>query len=310
MSSSTADEANVQYELAFAGSSPGTIGSIRMQVCANDPFPGQPCTPVAGFDVSQATLVTQSGMGGFSKHPNTTANELILTRSPAASFATLATYTLAGVHNPSTAGTSFIRLETFTSIDATGPSHDASGLAFSILPGRMTIQSTVPPYLTFCIGVTIQPYDCTTAMGSYIDFGVLSPSRTATGETKLLISTNAEFGYAIRATGTTLTSGVNIIPALNTPDLSRLGESQFGMNLRANSSPAGGQDPVGQGVGTPTVNYNTANRFAFTSGEVLASYDHPDNHRLYTVNYIVNVNKKQEPGVYVTTLTYIALASF
>ncbi len=310
MSSDLADETNVQYELALSGSTAGNVGSIRMQVCANDPFPGMPCTPIAGFDISQALLNAQTGMIGFSVHPNTTANELILTRAPAPSNAGVARYTLTGVRNPSVVGTAYVRLETFASTDATGANHDAAGLAFATLPTDVSIRSTVPPYLSFCIGVTIQPYDCTTAAGNYIDFGVLEPTRTATGITKLLISTNAEFGYAIRAVGTTLTSGVNVISPLTSPDVSRQGKSQFGLNLRANNSPQTGQDPSGSGLGSPTGNYNLPNLYKFESGEVLATYSQPDNFRMYTASYIVNVDKKQEPGVYVTTLTYIALASF
>lgn len=310
MSNDLADETNVQYEVGFSGSSAGTVGSIRMQVCANDPFPGLPCTPVPGFDISQAQLTAQSGMPGFSMHPSTTANELILTRVPSPSNAGVARYTLTGVRNPSVVGTAYVRLETFMSTDATGPNHDAAGLAFATVPSRVSIRSTVPPYLSFCIGVTIQPYDCATAAGNYIDFGTLSSERTATGETKLLISTNAEFGYTIRAIGTTLTSGINVIPPLDKPNASKMGKSQFGLNLRANSTPQSGKEPAGSGLGSPTGGYNTPNIYKFVSGEPLASYSQPDNHRLYTASYIVNVDKKQAPGVYVTTLTYIALASF
>lgn len=310
LSNDQADEANAQYEIGLSGSSAGNVGSIRMQVCANDPFPGLPCTPVAGFDISQAQLASQFGMTGFSIHPSTTANELILSRVSAPSNAGVARYTLTGVHNPSVVGTAYVRLETFASTDATGANHDAAGLAFAILPSEVTIRSTVPPYLSFCVGVTIQPYDCKTASGSYVDFGTLSPTRTATGETKLLISTNAEFGYSIRVVGTTLTSGINIISALSSPDTSRQGKSQFGLNLRANSTPQAGQDPSGSGLGSPTNGYNAPNMFKFVSGDVLASYQQPDNFRMFTASYIVNIDKQQSPGVYVTTLTYIALASF
>lgn len=310
ISSSIAGETGVEYTLKFAGQSPGTVGSVRLQICSNDPFPGFPCTPAPGVDLSQAQIVSQSGMTGFSVHPSTTWSELVLTRTPGATTTGLVSIRFDHVSNPALVGTIFGRLETFATIDATGPSHDAGGIAIAMLPKAVSVQTTVPPYLSFCIGVTIQPYDCATASGNYIDFGELSSTRTATGQTKLLVSTNAEFGYTIRALGTTLTSGINVVSAMTSPDVSRVGTNQFGLNLRANGTPSTGQDPAGAGLGQPAAGYNAPNTYKFVPGEVLASYNHPDDHRMYTVTYIANIGKNQPPGVYVTTLTYVALASF
>ena len=310
MSSSLASEQNVEYELTLAGQSAGDVGSIRLQVCLNDPFPGLPCTSMPGIDFTNSQLTSQGGTSGYSVSPETTDNELVLTRSPSSAELGTIVLTIGNIQNPSVAGSAYGRLETFSSIDATGPRKDAGGLAFAILPNRLSVQTYVPPYLLFCIGQRIFDNNCATAEGTYIDFDELTPNRTATGETKLLIATNAEFGYTIRAQGTTLTSGVNVIPNLATSDVSKKGVSQFGLNLRANSSPDTGEDPSGKGLGQPAPGYNSVNMFRFVPGEVMASYDHPDNYRMYTANYIVNVSKDQPPGVYVTTLTYIALATF
>lgn len=310
MSSSIVNEQNVEYELTLAGQSAGNVGSIRLQICSNDPFPGQPCAPMPGLDFTAAFLQSQGGTSGYSIAPETTAHELVLRRASAPAEPGTIVFRVGGVTNPSAVGSAYGRLETFTSTDASGGSKDAGGLAYAVLQNPLAVHTYVPPYLLFCIGQKIQDYDCTTAQGNYIDFGELSPARTATGETKLLVATNAEFGYTIRAQGTTLTSGVNVIPGLASTDVSRRGVSQFGMNLRQNSVPNGGSEPTGKGLGQPTVGYNTSNMYRFVPGEVLASYAHPDNYRLFTANYIVNVNKDQPPGVYVTTLTYIALATF
>lgn len=309
MSSDLVSDANVEYELSFSDQTSGLVGSVRLQLCSNDPFPGKPCTAPVGLDVSSATLTYQSGMTGFSVG-SATANEIVLSRPPGAATAGTSTYRLSGVVNPSVAGTMFGRIETFATANATGVSHDDGGLATAIILGNFNFHSEVPPYLTFCIGQTIVGYDCTTATGSYIDFGELSMNRTATGQTKLLIATNADFGYTIRVQGTTLISGINVISGIASRDVSRQGTAQFGMNLRANSSPSGGQDPSGLGMGQAMSDYNVPNQFKFLSGDVVAGYTHPDNLRIYTATYIVNVPKGQAPGVYVTTLTYIALASF
>lgn len=307
---SLAGAVNVRYNLSFSGQSAGSIGSIRLQVCSNDPFPGTPCTPPVGFDISGVQLLSQSGMTGFSVHASTNANELVLTRVPAANNAGMVSYELGNVKNPTNAGTYYGRLETFSSTDATGPSHDANGLAIAFVGNDLSIHTYVPPYLAFCIGNVIPAEDCSTASGNYIDLGELSPTRTATGETKMLVATNADFGYSLTVLGTTLTSGINIIPAISTPDVSRPGTSQFGINLRANTTPSSGSEPSGMGRGNPTADYNIPNKFKFASGDMLASYNDPDYYRMYTADYIVNVSKDQPAGIYVTTLTYIALATF
>ncbi len=302
--------ATARYQLSFSGQSAGTVGSIRLQICSNDPFPGQVCVAPAGFNFGAATLTSQLGMTGFSIHPASTANELILTRPSGASVPGLVRFEFTSVRNPDAAATYYGRLESFASVDATGSSHDASGLAIAILPGVLSIRTEVPPYLLFCIANTIQGFDCSTANGNYIDFGEFKSDRTASGKTQLLTATNADQGFTVRVLGTTLTSGINTISPLDTPDVSRKGVSQFGLNLRSNSTPVAGAEALGMGLAAPAGGYGTNNYFKFVPGEVILSTTKPDYQKISTVTYIVNVGSNQPPGIYVSTLNYIALASF
>lgn len=302
--------ATANYVLDFDGQSGGTVGSIRAQFCSNDPLIGLPCTAPSGFDVSNATLSAQANMTGFSiDTADTTANVLVLTRVPGVAPSGNSTYTLSGVTNPDAAGSYYVRLETFASTDASGSDVDYGGLAFAI-GTTVSVSTVVPPYLLFCTGVTIQPYDCGTATGDYIDFGGLSTAKTASGHTQLLVATNAVDGYTTRVVGTTLTSGNNTIPALTSPDVSRTGVSQFGLNLRANGTPPTGSNVQGAGSGTVAASYNQPDFYQFNSGDIVASSLTADNYRLYTASYIVNISKDQAPGVYVSTITYVTLANF
>lgn len=302
--------ATTRYAISFVHQSASPVGSIRFQICANDPLIGQPCTPPAGFGAGAAVLEVETGINGFVISPASTANEIILTRPPAAPPAnTAASYEFSNIVNPTSAGTYFMRVESFASTDATGSHLDYGGLAFNI-NRSVTINVTVPPFLLFCTGVTIQPYDCGTATGAYTDFGDFSPTTTRTGKLQMLVATNAEFGYTVRAFGTTLTSGVNTITPLAAPDVSRPGVNQFGMNLRANVNPTVGQEVQGSGVASISPGYNTPNTYKFVSGDVIASSTTSDAYRLYTISYIVNIATGQPPGIYVTTLQYIALATF
>ncbi len=308
--SNSVASSSARYAFSFVHQSSSAVGSVRFQICANDPLIGQPCTPPTGFSAAGAVLEVQSGINGFTISPASTANQIILTRAPAVPAPNVtAAYEFSGVVNPTNAGTYFVRVESFGSVDATGPNLDYGGLAFNI-NGSLSINVTVPPFLLFCTGVTIQPYDCDTATGAYTDFGDFSPTATRTGKTQMLVATNAEYGYTVRAFGPTLTSGVNTITPLATPDVSRQGVSQFGMNLRANVNPFVGQDVQGSGAATIGAGYNTPNSYKFVSGDVIASSTTSDAYRLYTISYIVNIANGQAPGIYVTSLQYIALATF
>lgn len=297
------------YNLRLDITSPGMLGSVRVEFCSNSPLLNRPCTPPGGFDVSQATLASQTGPGGFSISPDTTENILILGRSPGVAPAGTVEFRIANVTNPSDVGSYYARIYTYPTADATGPATDGGGLAFA-MNNEITLNAEVPPYLMFCTGLTITGLNCDTATGDYIDFGELSARRASRGSSQMLVATNAANGYSITASGTTLTSGNNIINQLAGGDVSRPGAGQFGLNLRANSTPAGGSDPVGPGLGVANTGYNQPNVFRFVNGESVASSPGPDDKRQYTVSYLVNVPAAQPAGIYVTTITYVCLANF
>jgi hypothetical protein len=305
------DEASVSanYFLKFFSASPGTLGSIEIQFCSNSALIGDPCTPPVGFDDSAATLINQSGATGFSISNASTTNELILTRTPSAASTGFVTYEFSGVTNPSSSGSYYVRVQTFASNDVSGPATDFGSMAIDIL-NNIAISTEVPPYLIFCTGVTITGFNCANAEGDFIDFGELSFTKASSASSQMLIATNAQSGYGITVDGPTMASGTNIITGLTTGDVSRPGNGQFGFNLSANSTPSGGSDPSGLGTGTPTPAYDQPNIFQLNSGDLIAASPVPDNLRKFTADYIVNVPPAQAPGIYVTTLTYIALATF
>jgi hypothetical protein len=297
----------VQFQLPQAE----VLGSIMLEFCSEGPIVGDPCTGPAGFKLSTGTLIAQSGETGFVVDLSSTDNVLVLTRAPLATTATNVTFTMDNITNPSAVGSYFARLQTFATNDASGPATDYGGLAFS-MNQEVNITTTVPPFLYFCVGVSISGTDCTTATGDQVNFGDFNSLVASTAETQMVVSTNGPTGYVITANGTTLTSGINTIPAIAADDVSRPGTSQFGMNLRANSDPAVGEEPLssGPGPGIPAAAYNIPNRFQFSPGDTVASSTAPDYPRKFTASYIANIAKAQEAGIYVSTLTYLATAGF
>lgn len=285
------------------------VGSISLEYCSNSPVIGDACTAPAGFSASGAVLASQTGDVGFNIHASSTVNRLILTRAPLNPTSVPSTYQFNNITNPSSPSSHYVRLQTFGSTDATGPDIEAGGVVFAIVP-VLNVAAEVPPYLRFCAGVTVVSFDCSTATTFFIDFGTFSQSFTSTASSQFVVATNAEFGYSVTLSGTTLTSGNNVIPALASPTNPSPGNSQFGLNLRANTNPTVGQEVVGPGTSVPGAGYGTPDQFKFASGDILVSSLTSNDNRKFTVSYVTNVSNAQEPGIYATTITYICLANF
>lgn len=301
--------ATTSHVLRFDITSAGSVGSIQFEYCDNSPFVGDACTAPSGFSASSASLATQTGETGFSIHPSSTANKLVVTRVPAAVTPPQpVSYTFSNVVNPSApAHSTYVRVSTYASTDGSGAWIDEGAVAFATASG-ISVDGFVPPYITFCAGVTVA-LDCSASSGTKLDFGELSTVATRSTTSQFAGATNDESGYAVSVSGTTMTSGANTIASLGSPTASSTGTSQFGMNLRANTSPGVGAEPVGSGSTTPTSSYNTPDLFKFQN-ETIANSSISTDYNRFTVSYILNMANGQAPGVYSTTLTFIAFASF
>ena len=302
--------AAAEHNLTFTITDVATpVGSILIEFCSNDPIPNTPCTAPNGFDASAASLDTQNGETGFSIHPNSTANSIILTRFPVLVSTADVEYIFSNITNPSDVGTFYIRLYTFSSEDASGTNIQEGGIALSANQ-LFNINTEVPPFLRFCASITIVGFDCSTANSFLIDLGEFSASSTKSAQSEMVAVTNAPSGLSISLSGTTITSGTNIITPLATQTASTPGNSQFGINLRANTSPSIGANPDGPGIAGVNPSYNTPNLYRYRPGDVVASSIGPNDYRKFTVSYIVNINSSQPPGIYATTITFICLANF
>jgi hypothetical protein len=287
-----------------------TIGSIVLEYCSNNPDLVQPCTAPTGLDASPASLVSQSGNTGFSiDAADSSQNKIVLSRPAAAGLITSNSYVFDNITNPSTPGfTTFVRLSTHAATDGSGPTEDTGGVAFAV-QNTFTIGAFVPPFLQLCVGISVAP-DCSSIIGDSLDLGILSSTHANDGQSQFSTATNDPAGYVVSALGNTMTSGNNTVAALANPSASFPGTGQFGINLRANLIPAVGQDPIGTGTAAPAANYDQPNRFVFNSGDAIASSPLNTNYNRMTVSYLVNVPDKQPPGVYATTITYVATVEF
>ncbi len=281
-----------------------SVGSLVFEYCSNSPQVGAPCTAPGGLNLSGVSLVEP----GYGVHGSSTSNKLILTRAPSMTIVGPEVHTFNNVTNQSTANqTVFVRISSYASIDGTGAYIDEGSVAYSTA-SPLSVSGYVPPYLTFCVGVVVA-LDCSNVTGTLLSFGELSKSQPRFLSSQFSVATNDPGGHAVSVTGTTMTSGNNVITALASPQPSQPGTSQFGMNLRANSNPAVGANPAGVGTAVISPNFAIPNQFYFNN-QVVASSSISTDFNSFTVSYLINVPSTQPAGFYSTTLTYIAVAAF
>jgi hypothetical protein len=309
LSDNTGGATGVSYMFDFITKTNASIGSITFEICSNYIFNhGDPCTPPTGTDISGATLTDSSGATDFTLQPAPAPSTLLLSRSSSLLPPQHVMYEFSGITNPTDVGSYYVHIETFASTDGSGPAVDFGDVVFA-LNNNILITTEVPPYLYFCVGVTITGFNCGTADGNFISFGELSIANTRAATSQMLAATNAPYGYSITLAGTTMTSGNDVIPAM-TGGPSQPGVSQFGLNARQNTGPAVGEEPDGPGLTMPTAPYSTPNQYRFVSGDIITANATTDDYRKMTVSYIVNRDKNQAPGRYISTISYICLANF
>lgn len=325
------------YDLTLP--SGAAVGSMKFEYCTTAaPSAATPgCTAPTGLRLNTATLSFQNGATGFTNltHVPGGADENVLYVSRVAATDPgdniAASYRLSGVTNPTAEETFFVRINTYTSLDATGSPVD-SGTVTAATAEPIDLTGTMPESLVFCAGETVSTNvssvpDCSTATPGDIEFNQLfSPTDTAVATSQMAASTNAGAGYVITVNGPTLTSGANTITGLSALDTSRKGVSQFGLNLKENTVAAASSfatmpdaeaAPVANATnyrGQAATDYDTVDSFKFANGNIVANSFNGGaggtDAQIFTVSYIVNVPGSQPAGTYTSTLTYICTPTF
>lgn len=298
------------YTVSLRYMSPPVVGSLDMLFCI-DPIPHHPCVTPPGLNVSAAVLSAQAGETGFTIQSRT-ANRLVLTRTPVVPASPdISSYKFDNIVNPTDTNQAFsIRLKSHSSTNATGPQIDFGSVRGQATEG-IVLETQVPPMLIFCLAGEVQENCTDTNQNYYSNMGQLSPTSTLTAQSQMAVGTNASGGFAIMAHGDPMSAGTNVIAPLKTPTASRQGVNQFGINLVANNLPAVGNNPEGSWANAqPTSGYSTPNRYKYVSGDVVASSPNVSLMKKFTVSYIVNSSKDLRPGVYTTTINYIASGRF
>jgi len=149
-----------------------------------------------------------------------------------------------------------------------------------------------------------------------IDLGILSAGQTKTGiATFSAGSYNAE-GYVIQTVSEPPTSSGNPLDSITVAASSQIGTEQFGINLRANTSPVSfGADPAqipdsSFSFGYAATGYNTPNQYQYNQGDVIARSDQSSGVTDFTLSYIANIANTTPSGLYSMEHYLVATSTF
>ena len=315
----------VNHFFTFTLPTAGNVGAIQFLYCTSATGT---CTTPTGLVTTSSIYGVETGATGFTINNTTNGAPYITRVASSVSAGTVVSYHLNSVTNPTTTNQTFyVRLSTYVATTPTGGTVDTGSVAASTAT-QVLISGIMPESLIFCVGGTVSTTvgipDCSTATSGTISFNQLfAPTATSTVTSQMAASTNAGSGYNITVSGTTLTSGSNTITALSTAGVGIHGVSQFGMNLKANttatSTVAVGSEvaPIANGSnyrGQAIAPYNTVDTFKFVSGDSIANSANGGTSgtdaQIFTVSYIVNVPGSQPAGTYTSTLTYVCTPTY
>jgi hypothetical protein len=340
LSTANSDASGVAYQINFTPVS--NAGAFVVDFCTNTPLLGEACTAPSGFTVAGATSATS----GFTDvgEPTVTTDHNTLRVTGTMTAATPVSVDVAGVHNPTAAGTFYARIVTYVDataadayVPATPGTHiDDGGVALSI-KDKISVSAAVLENMTFCISGETLTANCvgngaaapaltapTLKLGEGTgDVLALSSAAISTGNIYTQLSTNAAGGAIISlksgvACGGMKRVGASVcdIPATLTTNLAA-GTPGFGLKT---NTPAG----VGTNSGTlrPMGAYNTStyalNYLANNTTGVTSAYGDPviDSNAAPVSNmnlaltFGATISNQTPAGLYSADLSLIATGKF
>lgn len=162
-------------------------------------------------------------------------------------------------------------------------------------------RTTNDPSLTFVVN------------GTGANFGAFSPAATATATSSFSVLNYTSYGYMVQIEGAPPKNNNHSLDTMDSAAAPQVGIEQFGLNVVANTAPIsfGANPDHGEfGVGAPTPNYNTPNKFRYTSGDTIVTSPKSSGLTTYTISYIVNVDNITPGGQYKSNQTLICMATF
>jgi hypothetical protein len=157
------------------------------------------------------------------------------------------------------------------------------------------------PYLQFIVN------------SSSIDVGYLSVNSTTTATGTFSIRAWNSGGYTVVNASPPPQNGIYTLNPITVAAAATPGTPQFGINLRANTSPTTfGADPVQSpdssfSHGQVASGYNTPNEYQYNNGDTIAYSTKSSSITIFTISYIFNISTITPDGQY--TFTHVMVAT-
>ena len=340
--------ARAKYTFDFTLPTSGNVGSVLFQVCTT-PLPGTTCTSPTGFTAANVTALTSTALTAFSIDNSTDltgapwncagtspgrTNCIAITDSTPATVTGAINIAFGGgasdyITNPTNDNEDFfVRISTYSAANFTGAVD--SGTVASSTAQQIDITAKVQEVLNFSVGSTVTapsttcaPFSDNGALNLGDSDGVLSFTQAYDAHSYFRLSTNAINGSRVYYSGDTLKSGSNSIAAAGTSAVaSDVGASQFGLAIDDSDTQSGSghsftgltaTSPYNNGDGTITdggtaeVAFSTAST---TAPVEIASASSTVTCDTGSVRYLGNISTTVPPGIYTTTITYIAVPTY
>jgi hypothetical protein len=335
--------AQTRHTFDFTGSG-ASVGSIEFLYCTT-PLPGTTCTAPAGMDASTVASIGGTSASGWTLGTSgnaPTASRLRITHTAGAlgtvnfAFGTGSGGGTDYIKNPTTDNQTFyVRITTYS--DTAWTTTVDQGSVANSTAQQIDITAKVQETLNFSVGATtgdpgagcaaINDVSGALTLGDPTE-GTLSFQQAYDAHSYFRLSTNANGGTVVYYSGDTLKSGSNSITAAGTTQptpttavASAIGTSQFGLAIDSSDTGTGKHSftnltstaPYTAGNGTIT-NGGTA-LFAFapsslTTPVAIASSSGTVTCDTGSVRYLGNISTTTPPGIYTTTITYLATPTY
>lgn len=155
-----------------------------------------------------------------------------------------------------------------------------------------------------------------------INLGTLSTNAPTTASASFTVKSYLSHGYTVaNASDGPSNNGYNMA-TITIPTGSIPGTEQFGMNMRANTSPvAFGADPVqhlapdntfgfGYVPSNPGLDYNSPDFFRYVKNDSIAQSDKSSSDTTFTISYLFNISPVTPGGTYVFHHVLVVTATF
>ena len=324
---------NVSYKITFGISSSYTMKSFIVDFCSESPLLEDACSAPVGLSLSGASA-TGGNTAGWTV--TTSASQIKASDSTGLSGGSTASLELGGITNPSTLGTFYARIYTYsdttwggyTSPASVGSNVDFGGVALSTATA-LSLTARIQESLIFCVSGQPMGGACSGATAPDITIGhdngfgsiILDSSQVDAAPAYMETTTNASSGAAVRMKNNNACGGLSgdggttcYIPAAGAAAKTfTAGTADYGLNVATSTGGTGSMSPLAPYATSGKYamdNTSTPENITSTYGSPIASSGSPCSNVSNTLTFAAAASSTTPAGIYTAAMMLIATGTF